>query len=34
MNRKLRPTKSAQPIKDEQIGLMPEEIEKILKTLR
>ena len=27
MNRKLRPTTSAQQIKDEQIGLMLEEIE-------
>ena len=28
MNRKLRPTKSAQQIKDEQIGLMLEETEQ------
>ena len=35
MNRKLRSTKSTQQIKDEQIGLMLEEIEKkILKTLK
>ena len=34
MNRKLRPTKSAQPIKDEQIGLMPEEIEKDIENFK
>ena len=35
MNRKLRSAKSMQQIKDEQIGLMLEEIEKkILKTLK
>ena len=28
MNRKLRPTKSSQQIKDEQIGLMLEEIKQ------
>ena len=34
MNRKLRPTKSAQRIKDEQIGLMAEEIEKDIENFK
>ena len=34
MNRKLRPTKSAQQIKDEQIGLMLEEIEQDIEQFK
>ena len=34
MNRKLRPTKSEQQIKDEQIGLMLGEIKKDIENLK
>ena len=34
MNRKLRPAKSAQQIKDEQIGLMLEEMEQDIENLK
>ena len=34
MNRKLRPTKSAQQIKDEPIGLMLEEIEQHIEQFK
>ena len=34
MNRKIRPTKSAQQIKDEEMGLMLEEIEKDIKNFK
>ena len=34
MNRKTRPTKSAQQIKDEQIGLMLDEIKKDIENLK
>ena len=34
MNRKLRPTNSALEIKDEQIGLMLEEIEQDIEQLK
>ena len=34
MNRKLRPTKSAQQIKDGQIGLMLEEIEQDIEQFK
>ena len=34
MNRKLRPTKSAQQIKDEQIGLMLEKIEQDIEQFK
>ena len=34
MNRKLRPAKSAQQIKDEQIGLMLEEMEQYIENLK
>ena len=34
MNRKLRPTKSAQQIKDEQIGLMLEKVEQDIEQFK